>query len=620
MYKYINLAVSLHSSSQRKELAMRTARWFLLVLFVVLTAGQSNAGEACGKCHGNAEKMKDAGYPQFTLSSEEVKAQTHMTASCSDCHLGNPGDLTREGAHAGLLTLQAVRKKTWEVVTRNSMAPEDVKSWPDLEPRGDGRATQLFPKRMYDGILMDNPDYKSIIYHDKNSTTFAFNPRIAEKTCGTCHGEIVKSFLKSPMGGGTGAHTQDQYRTWTGRTGPQSCGLWMGVLSKPDQDRFTDENIRNYNAHSTMQISEKDAYNSQRNCNQCHVGCIDCHLDVRKKDPEKPGDGPHTFVKKPAALACYGGGRSFSCHAGPLERRRGDGYIRAEFTKASREGTALLKDKPDIHMQKNIACVDCHEPNRETGFHGDLKRNVACGKCHATVVRAHKKGPHRKVDCASCHTALIGGYAFNFWSAVGLKGKENPLTRIQDYLTGATTPLLIKNPKGVWIPVHVVPHLSGNVKADEVRISKRLFFRNRPDSDVQRLYVSNDSYAVTGLVRNLDDRDHDVMTWLNIDRVAHGTGKARTCESCHASRTQKIAVKFSGGSYKDVENGEYTIIADEKGLRIADIKDDKGAALPDLVPLRDAWGLAGDFLLPGLKDQRQYERIKKKYEDGTFSH
>ena len=287
---------------------------------------------------------------------------------------------------------------------------------------------------------------------------------------------------------------------------------------------------------------------------------------------------------------------------------------------ASREGTALLKEKTDIHMQKNIVCVDCHESNRETGFHGDLRRNVTCGKCHAPVVQALKKGPHRKVDCASCHTALIGGYAFNFWSAVGMKGKENPLTRIQDYLTGATTPLLIKNPKGVWIPVHVVPHLSGNVKAGEVRISNRLLFRNRPDSDVRRLYVSNDSYAVTGLVRNLDDKDHDAMAWLNIDRVAHATGKARTCESCHASRTQKIAVKFSGGSYKDVENGEYTIIADEKGLRIADIKNDKGAVLPDLAPLRDAWSLTGNFLLPGLKDQEQYERIKKNYEDGTFSH
>ena len=163
------------------------------------------------------------------------------------------------------------------------------------------------------------------------------------------------------------------------------------------------------------------------------------------------------------------------------------------------------------------------------------------------------------MDCAACHTALIGGYAFNFWSAVGPRGKENPLTRIQDYLTGATTPLLIKNPKGLWIPVHVVPHLSGNVKAEEVRLSRRLLFRNKPDAEIQRRYVSNDSYAVTELIRNLDEKDRNSMAWLNLDRVAHGTGKARTCESCHASTAQRIAVTFAGGSYKDVEDGEYTI-------------------------------------------------------------
>jgi hypothetical protein len=600
---------------------MGISRWFLLLTMLFMLTGRSaNADEGCTDCHGNSQKMRESGYPQFALSTAEVQAQTHMHASCSDCHLGNPQAGTKEEAHKGMLTVRAIRQKTWEATARNGMSAEDVKDWPSLEPRGDNRATRLFPKRLYDGILKDNPDYKLIIFHDKNSDTLAFNPGIAEKTCGKCHAEIVRSFLNSPMGGGRGAHTQSQYRIWTGKTGPQSCGLWVGVLSKPDQDRFTDENIKYFNEHSTMPISEKDAHNAQRTCNQCHVGCLDCHLDVQRRSGENPGKGPHAFSKKPAPLACYGGGKSFSCHAGPLERRRGDGYIRAEFTQASPEGAAILKEKTDIHMQKNIACVDCHEPNRGTGFHGDLRREVMCGKCHPQVVGAHNKGLHRNVDCASCHTALIGGYAFNFWSAVGPKDKENPLTRIQDYLVGATAPLLIKNPRGVWIPVHVVPHVSGNVKAEEVRISGRLLFRNRPDSDIQRRYFSNDAYAVTGFVKNLDDKDRDTMVWLNLDRVAHGTGKARTCESCHASPTQKIAVKFAGGSYKDVEDGEYTIIADNKGLRVVDFKDDGGTMPKGLAPLKDAWSLKGNFSLPEIKDKSRYNRVKKDYEDGTFVH
>jgi hypothetical protein len=603
---------------------MRRSTWFqLLMMVVMLNAGNANAAnaeEGCKDCHGNSEKMRDSGYPQFALSQAEAKAQTHMPASCPDCHLGNAGSASKEDAHGGMLMLRVVRQKTWEATSRSNMTPEDVRDWPDLEPRGVSRATRLFPKRLYDGVLKDNPDYKTIIYHDKNPDTLAFNPVIAEKTCGKCHAEIVRSFLQSPMGGGSGAHTQSQYRTWTGKTGPQSCGLWMGVLSKPDQARFIDENVKNYNKHSSMALSEKDGYNSQRTCNQCHVGCLDCHLDVRKKNAENPGDGPHTFVKKPAPLACYGGGRSFACHAGPLERRRGDGYLRQEFTMASPEGTAILKEQTDVHLQKNIACVDCHEPNRETGFHGDLRRDVACGKCHAPVVRAHQNGLHKKVDCAACHTALIGGYAFNFWSAVGPRGRENPLTRIQDYLTNATVPLLLKNSKGLWIPVHVVPHLSGNVKAEEVRISRRLLFRNRPDADIQRRYVSNDSYTVTGLIRNLDEKDRNAMAWLNLDRVAHGTGKARTCESCHASPAQRIAVTFAGGSYKDVEDGEYTIIADSQGLRVVDFKDTGGTMPEGLALLKDAWSLKGNFSLPGIKDKKQYERVKKAYEDGAFVH
>jgi hypothetical protein len=370
-----------------------------------------------------------------------------------------------------------------------------------------------------------------------------------------------------------------------------------------------------------MPLSEKAAFNNQRTCNQCHVGCLDCHLSVNKKDPQDPHRGPHTFVKKPQPLSCYGGGKAFSCHAGPLERRRGDGYLRAEFTQATPEGVKLLREKPDVHAAKNISCVDCHEQNGESGQHADLRRDVRCGKCHEAVLKTYQKGPHRNVDCASCHTALIGGYAFNFWSAVGPKGQENPLTRIQDYTVGAVQPLIIRNPKGVWIPVHVVPHTSGNVKADEVRLSKKLLFRNRPDSEIDRRYFSNDSYTVTGLVRNLDDKDHDTMVWLNLDRVAHGTGRARSCASCHASTAQKVRTRFSGGSYKDVEDGEYTIIADSEGLRVADFKGPDGGPVPKgLVPFRDLWKLKGDFSLPGLRDRETYERVRKEYETGKFVH
>ena len=591
----------------------------LLIILLLLPALASANEDSCSGCHADAQKMEAAGFPQFAFSSSEVNIQTHMPASCADCHLGDPTAVTAEQAHRNMLTLMVVRQKTWVVSTR-AQEREDLKDWPSLEPRGNDRPTRLFPKRLIEGSLKNNTDFRTILYHDKNPATLAFNPVIAGKTCGKCHADIVKSFLKSSMGGGAGAHTQSQYRTWTGKNGPQSCGLWLSELVPPAQDEFMNGSLNEFNAHSTMPISPTDGQNGQRKCNQCHVGCLDCHLDPQSRTAGRPLDGPHTFVKRPEPLACYGGGRSFSCHAGPLERRRGDGYIRAEFTQASPQGKAELRNKPDIHMQKNISCVDCHEPNKQTGDHGDLRRDVDCGKCHAAITASHRNGLHRKVDCAACHTSEIGGYAFNFWSAVGPQGRENPLTRIQDYLTGATTPLIIRNPKGVWIPVHVVPHTAGNIKAAEVKISKHLIFRNRPDTRIERRYWSNDSYAVTAVIRGLDNKDHDVMVWLNLDRVAHATGRARTCESCHASAEQRIAVSYSGGSYKDVEDGQYTIVADARGLRIADIKDESGSLPKDLARLKDAWSIKGNFLLPRLKNRGTYEKLKKDRDEGRFTH
>lgn len=579
-----------------------------------------SSADSCIQCHGDSSAMAGLGYPQFFMNNEMVREQSRMPASCSDCHLGNPEEPSKNRAHQGLLSVRLADPK-FRVMTRQDMKPDDQASWGRLTPAGVNRATQLLPKKVVDGKVRDNNDYNLVLWQDKNPGTFAFNPVLAEKTCGKCHEGIVRKFLKSPMGGARGTHTQSQYRAWTGPAGPQSCGLWTGTLSQPQQDSFTDESMRYYNAHSTMPVSEKSAYNSQRNCNKCHVGCLDCHLEISRKGNGTSLNSSHTFVKKPAALSCYGGGKAFICHAGPLERRRGDGYLRGEFTQAAEKGKQALKDRPDIHAEKGLVCVDCHESNKATDAHADLRRDVSCRKCHDGVVTSHGSGPHKKVDCAACHTTRIGGYAFNFWSAVGPEGQENPLTRIQDYQVEAVRPLLIQNPKGSWIPVHLVPHTSGNVKANEVKLSKRLIFRNRPDVQIDRRYFSNDSYAITGLVRNIDGRDHDTMAWFNLDRVAHATGKSLSCDDCHASGRQTIVTGFEGGSYKNLVDGEYTIIADKKGLRVTDFKDTETGTVPkDLLPLKDKWSLKGDFSLPAIKNRTLYRKMEAEYKKGTFRH
>lgn len=283
----------------------------------------------------------------------------------------------------------------------------------------------------------------------------------------------------------------------------------------------------------------------------------------------------------------------------------------------------MLRQSPDVHMKNGIACIQCHEPNRESGHHGDLRRDGDCSKCHARELKAQVKGTHRNVDCAACHVSVIGGYAFNFWTVRKDIDGDNPITRLQGYYVNAIPPLIVKNPKGSWIPVHVVPHTAGNVIEKEVSLSKKLLFRNSPDTTVQRRYFSNDSLAVTGFVRDVDDQDGGVMTWLNADRVSHGIGKARPCEGCHASSAQTIPVKYesAGDSYKDVEDGEYTIIADENSLRVTDFRGADGAKGPKgLEPFRDLWTLKGNFSLPAIRNKGLYEKMSGDFRSGRFAH
>ncbi|HEX9020415.1 MAG TPA: hypothetical protein VF903_04055, partial [Nitrospirota bacterium] len=207
----------------------------LAVLFVVSCAGIAYADDSCIDCHGSEARMKDLGSPQFFVTVAEVRAQTGMPASCADCHLGDSKAQAKEAAHAGLLLLRAVGKK-WETPSRQEMNGQDRREWPYLAPRGGSRASQLGPKRLIDGAVRDNSEYRTIIYHDKNTGTLAFNPLIAGKTCGKCHPEEVRGFLETAMGGASGVHVQSQYKYWTGPSGPQSCGLWLGALVQPGQD------------------------------------------------------------------------------------------------------------------------------------------------------------------------------------------------------------------------------------------------------------------------------------------------------------------------------------------------------------------------------------------------
>ena len=138
----------------------------------------------------------------------------------------------------------------------------------------------------------------------------AFNPEIPKKTCGKCHLPLVESFLKSPMGMGTGSHTQSQYATWTSPSGPQGCGLWTGDLAKPAQDKFTDKNTNVFNKASSMALTPEASAVNQKVCNQCMLAALTATLPQPIKR-RKAKEGVHKFSKKPDAFSCSGAGRGW---------------------------------------------------------------------------------------------------------------------------------------------------------------------------------------------------------------------------------------------------------------------------------------------------------------------
>jgi len=158
-------------------------------------AGEETAGRnGCLLCHGDAARMTRLGFPRFTITQEETKAQTGMPASCPDCHLGNPSAAETAKAHEGLLRLLPVKSGKLEATTRDRLDPYRP---PSLEPR-EGNLLAALPS--------------NLLFHDKDPGTLSFNYPVLEKTCGKCHPAQVAEFRKTPMGRNA---RQSRYKTWT---------------------------------------------------------------------------------------------------------------------------------------------------------------------------------------------------------------------------------------------------------------------------------------------------------------------------------------------------------------------------------------------------------------------
>lgn len=578
---------TISSYLNKKTVFLLLLQFVLIISFLGYRSYKDSSAE-CISCHGNKEKLRSIGYPQFYVTREMAeKESNHPNVKCHECHLGDGRARDAKKAHKGMLKPLFI-SESGDILERKKVALQP------MLPEGDDRMRELLPP---------NPDVRNILWHDRNTETLNFDPEIAEKTCGksNCHPQELKQFRTTIMGTNFRQRTM---RTWLNPYGPHNCGpsfadaQALPYLKNSGFDfRNTEEITKNLNTG----FSKEQAVAKQKFCNVCHAGCLDCHYAPSRER------GVHSFIKKPTSETCSGNGRGMSmCHPGAMNSRRGEAYIGDDYSVPSGM-------PPDVHYKKNIHCIDCHQTG-EKGM-GDMQRKAICQGCHLRIEDAHKKSIHKNLDCAACHINELRGYQVTVWGPGYIADKQNPFKKYSLYYGIQKPPIIMKDQNGGWMPVKVWPHSVGNMKSD-VKPSERIMFR-WPDGETR------DAYYTIGTFDNLPGNNKHLL-WLEIEQAAHSYGRSRTCDSCHNNESQ---VSISTWEFEDNQGAEpfkgtHRIVADKHSLRIEDIKNItpikllEGSRLEDFASwlyLRDKWKAPGDFSI--MTDKEKYQKSIKTFKD-----
>jgi hypothetical protein len=310
----------------------------------------------------------------------------------------------------------------------------------------------------------------------------------------------------------------------------------------------------------------------------------------------------------PPAENCSGGGRStFVCHAGTMERRRGDSYLGGDFS----EPAGLPED---VHVAKKIVCVDCHENG--PGGMGHIERKATCQDCHVEVEQAMEASVHKNVACAACHVKVLGGYEMTSWSPGEIESKPNPFKKYSLYYGPQEPPTLIKDQNGRWMPVKIWPNSAGGIK-DAIPPKPGLTFR-WPKGETRDAYAQLGTFSFPG-------GNNNYLAWLQVEEVAHPLGKSRTCGSCHDSTVQIAHVKWRYFDTQGAEpfTGSQSVVADGNGLHVKDIKATSPIVLMPggktqyfaaWLYLGDIWKTSGDFSIPK-SDPGKYRGVERGIRD-----
>jgi hypothetical protein len=155
-----------------------------------VSAGTSVAGESCQDCHGSFQTMSSLGRRDIAFSANEIRSQTRMDATCSQCHLGSPAEKEKSAAHKGILRPLVVLKKGLQPITSARTTPLGF---------GSNQMSRVFATVAQDGRPAKDPRAAALSWHDKRRDTLSQDFEAMRKTCGACHRQEFDEFARSTM-------------------------------------------------------------------------------------------------------------------------------------------------------------------------------------------------------------------------------------------------------------------------------------------------------------------------------------------------------------------------------------------------------------------------------------
>lgn len=168
---------------------------FIIIIGVLGYRAWYERGEECLKCHSDLQKMTRLGYPQFYVTQEMIEKEAkHPNVRCQDCHLGNSRAKDPDKAHKNMLSVLLVSEEG-ETIKRKDIYPKP------LLPAGDDKIREMLPQIEFDGKLYPHPLVRNVLWHDRDTATFNYDPDITKKTCGksNCHPTETKQFHTTIM-------------------------------------------------------------------------------------------------------------------------------------------------------------------------------------------------------------------------------------------------------------------------------------------------------------------------------------------------------------------------------------------------------------------------------------